>query len=134
MRKQIKTLFIVVLITGVALWGSQQLRFFQRLSMVFGQPAFAANGPSNEGLQRRGQGGYRGGAGQESRKGIVRGGNGFGGRGRGQGGHARTASLEGWINVLAYLSIFAFFVMLAYYGEQSIRKLGNRPKACVTSS
>jgi hypothetical protein len=45
------------------------------------------------------------------RKGQERGGNGF--RGMGQGGeHNRAASLAGWINVTAYLTIFAFFIML----------------------
>jgi hypothetical protein len=143
MRKHIKTLIIVILITGAALWGSQQLRFFEKLPAVFSQTAFAAHVSPDEGIGR-GQGGFRGGRGRGNLDpsqpqtfpftgsgSLQRSGNSFGGRG--QGGHARTASLAGWVNVSAYLSIFAFIVMLTYYGELGIRKLAKRQEACVSS-
>jgi hypothetical protein len=143
MPKHIKTLIIVVLMTGAALWGSQQLRFFEKLPTAFSQAAFAANESPGGGVGR-GQGGFRGGKGRgnldpsqsqtlpsiESES-LQRSGNGFGGRR--QGGHAKTASLAGWVNVSAYLSIFTFVVMLTYYGELGLRNLMKRREACVSS-
>ena len=130
MRKLPGTLVIVVLITAAAVWGCRHLQFFERLPMVFGQRAFAASGDSDGGqlFRQRNRGRQLPTTSGEGRK------RGADGLGRGQGRHAMTVSSEGWLNVLAYLSVFVFFVMLTYYGEQALRKLVNRREACVTTS
>jgi len=149
MRKYLKTLIIIVVITGAAVWGFQYLRFFDRLPAAFSQTVVAATESHGEGFGQS-QGGYRGGRVQENpetlqsqtlqlpeRKGQRRGGNEFGGNGfgdMGQGGdHHKTASLASWVNVSAYLSIFAFFVMMTYYGELGIRTFMQRRETCVST-
>jgi hypothetical protein len=134
MAKYFRTLIIVVFITGAGVWGFHQARFFEKLPLALSQTVDAADG--EHGGTRRGRGnGFRGGAGQRGRGGIEHEENSFvGHRGRGQGRHAMTASPEGWINVLAYFSIFVFVVMLTYYGERGIRNYANRHEPCVTSS
>jgi hypothetical protein len=141
MRKHLKTLIIIVVITGAAVWGFQHLQFFDRLPVAFSQTVAAA---TNE-VRGQVQGGYRGGRGGENqdaahqlpeRRGQVRGGstaggNGFRGRGQG-GGHNKTASLAGWVNVTAYLTIFTFFIMLTYYSELGIRAIMQHREACVS--
>ena len=135
MRKYITTLIIVIIITGAAVWGTQHLQFFQKLPLVFSQAVFAENGIQDEDMPREQGRGFRGGRGSVAeREGSGRGGHGSGGLGgRGQGRHAMTVSLAGWVNVLAYLSIFAFITMLTYYGEFGIRKLVKRQEACTVS-
>lgn len=140
----IRNIAIIACITGFAAWGVQQVRFFDKLPIIFSQSAFAETLPHGEGMNR-GSGGFRGGRGRDmlaladSDKPAFpeqgRGGQGVGnGMGRGHGGHAYTASLEGWINVGAYLAIFAFGVMLTYYVERGIRTLTKRRETCVDAS
>jgi hypothetical protein len=137
MRKHLKTLIIIVVITVGGIWGFRHLQFFDKLPVAFSQTVAAAT----DEVRGEGQGGYRGGRGRENpdaahqlpeRKGQARDGNDFRGRGQG-GGHNRTASLAGWVNVSAYLTIFAFFIMLTYYGELGIRAIMQRREACVST-
>lgn len=137
MRKHMKTLIIIGVMTGTAVWGFQHVRFFDKLLIALNQKVFIGTELHGKDIGQ-GQGGYRGGRSRSVPQSQThelpepreqgRGGNGFGGMGQG-GGHNRTASFAGWVNVTAYLLIFAFFIMLTYYGELGIRTIMQRREA-----
>lgn len=112
MLKNIAIIILVLLITGSAVWAVQRVRFFEKLPLL--TQSLTALSDNEAALSGRG------------------GGRGGGGRGRGRmnhGGHIAGPSSEGWLNVLAYLSILAGVVMLTYYGERGLCKLRARRAA-----
>lgn len=144
MFKKIAAIVLVVAITGAALWGFQHVRFFEKLpdffQSAFASDSFPAGGQQHgyDSMQRnagetapehatvdfsaeeapRSQGSQQGGREQ--------GGEGFGDMQRGGRGHGMAVSPAGWVNVMAYFTIFAFVVMLTYYGERGLCKVRSK--------
>ncbi|GAK50048.1 hypothetical protein U14_01273 [Candidatus Moduliflexus flocculans] len=114
MRKFLETGLLVALISCAAVWGAQQIRFFQRIPMVFSSLTFAVSSVSNEGRPPRPD--------TQEFQAPTQSNNEAGGRPQRR---EMGASSDGWKNILAHCSIFAFMVMCAYYSEQSIRKLAS---------
>ena len=105
MRRKITIIILIIAVTVSALWGVQRVRFFDKLPMLLHEFSADEQGYMGRGPER---GGMPGPNGREQ---------------------TLTQSLARWINVLAYLSIFAFVVFLAYYGERGLCNVRARIRA-----
>ena len=119
MRKVLGMCVVVALISWTAVWGSQHIRFFQRLSSSFNSLTFSSAESSDQGRLSKSttEGGNSAAHSQNSERG--------GGR---PGEHQVPPLSETVKNVLAYFAIFAFMVMLTYYAEQGVRTVTERRK------
>jgi len=111
MRKLLGTCLLVVSISCAAIWGTQQIRFFQRLPMAVASQAFAANTVSNQGRPPQPD--------PQEFHAPTRPNDEMAERPQKR---ERGASSAGWMNILAYCSIFVFVVMQTYYIEQRIQR------------
>jgi hypothetical protein len=104
MRKTLLICLLTLIIAGSALWGAQHVRFFEKLPMFVND----LSGTLDDQM-------------------------GWGGMHRQRGGEQSLAqSLARWGNVLAYVSIFAFFVMMTYYAELGLCKVRSKAKVIET--
>lgn len=107
MIRKTLVLVLILLISGAAVYSFVSLGFFDKLGMVFQESGQ---------MQRHGQ------AGQHARMGWR-------GSGRG-GGHGAISLWDGLLQMGAYFAVFAFVVMLTYYGEQLLKKHPVSNKEC----
>ena len=123
MRKLLETGLLIVLICCAALWGAQQIRFFQRIPMVFSSLTFAVDRVSNEERPPRPD--------TQGFQAPTQSNNEAGGRPQRR---EMGMSSDGWKNILAHCSVFAFMVMCTYYSEHGIRKLASYRTRCLPVS
>ena len=105
MMKKTFILVLILLISGVAAYSFVSIEFSDKLGMVFRESGQ---------MQRNGQTGQKP--------------NGSGRAGR----HGAISSWDGLFQIGAYFSVFAFVVMLTYYGEQLLRKPSSSKKVCTS--
>lgn len=126
MNRKIGMIIVILVICGVAFIAVQHLRFLERTMFVFNAPPAGAKGH----------------LGTEMRPGAERTGGAAANETPTRPQHAgpppgkmgTTMLWQGWLNILAYLAVWAFLVMGTYYVETGIHKLVRRTPQCTESS